>query len=185
MHRGTLNPRIANTSSPHIYADVQEISSQQVFPETKTRWKDQGLHHPLGQSTQQKSDSTFVEQMDIEPIRNPLIAHQKYLSHSNHNPHPRVDQSTKAMKPPNIETYASHHPSFLQSQDCSMSSYSSSGYDSMTQSPSSLNREQIKNDIPQHSNNLQRKDIQQYSTNYDNVRGHLRGQFVSYTNNRN
>ena len=127
----------------------------------------------------------FVEQMDIEPIRNPLIAHQKYLSHSNHNPHPRVAESTKAMKPPNIETYASHHPSFLQPQDCSMSSYSSSGYDSMTQSPSSLNREQTKNDIAQHSNNLQRKDIQHYSTNYDNVRGHLRGQFVSYTNNRN
>ena len=88
MHRGTLNPRIANTSSPHIYADVQEISSQQVVPETKTRWKGQDLQHPLGQSTGQKSDSNFVEQMDIEPIRNPLIAHQKYLSHSNHNPHP-------------------------------------------------------------------------------------------------
>ena len=60
------------------------------------------------------------------------------------------------------------HPA-SPSQDCSMSSYSSSGYDSMTQPPPSLSPDQIPLN---------------YSTNYDNVRGHLRGPFVSYTNKR-
>ena len=109
--------------------------------------------------------------MESEPIRQPLVAHQKYLSQLNTN-NPRQQKYCQLAMQPNEQDNI--NPSTSLSQDCSMSSYSSSGYDSMTQSPPSLSQ-----------NQTSRNQEQQYSTNYDNVRGHLRGPFVSYTNDRN
>ena len=65
-------------------------------------------------------------------------------------------------------------------QDCSMSSYSS-GYDSMTQSPPSSKEGHLST---LSSRNQEASQQPMYSTNYDNVRGNLRGPFVSYTNNK-
>ena len=133
-------------------------------PEHTTSWLHQDLNHPLGRSTAQ-NDFHEAQQMSVDPIRRPILAQQKYLSQlSNSNPQKYCQSAT--MK--SYEQDMLLHPA-SPSQDCSMSSYSSSGYDSMTQPPPSLSPDQIPLN---------------YSTNYDNVRGHLRGPFVSYTNKR-
>ena len=159
-----LTMKIQNASNPHIYAEVQEVS---YHGNPKPNWQRQDLHHPLCQSTLDNEPQP-VQQIASEPIRQPLVVHQKYLSQLNtNNSGQKYCHST--MKPNDIL------PSL--SQDCSMSSYSSSGYDSMTQSPPSLSRS--------HETSQEQPLVNNYSTNYDNVRGHLRGPFVSYTTNRN
>ena len=163
--------KIHNASNPHIYAEVQEVSYH-GNPSPITNWQMQDLHHPLCQSTLDNEPQS-VQQMGSEPIRQPLLVHQKYLSQLNTN-NSGQNYCPSTLKPNERDNI---HPS-SSPQDCSMSSYSSSGYDSMTQSPPSLSRI---HETSQH----QQQPLQHYSTNYDNVRGHLRGPFVSYTNNRN
>ena len=177
-HRSILSPpqatnmTIHNASNPHIYAEVQEVSYH-GNPKPISNWQRQDLHHPLYHSTLDNEPQS-VQEIGSEPIRQPLLVHQKYFSQLNtNNSGQKYCQS--AMKP--INERDNIHPSSSLSQDCSMSSYSSSGYDSMTQSPPSLSRNH-------ETSGIQEQPMQHYSTNYDNVRGHLRGPFVSYTNTR-
>ena len=160
--------KIQNASNPHIYAEVQEVS---YHGNPKPNWQRQDLHHPLCQSTLDNEPQP-VHQIASEPIRQPLVVHQKYLSQLNTNNSGQKYCHSNQLKPNERDNIL---PSL--SQDCSMSSYSSSGYDSMTQSPPSLSRS--------HETSQEQPLVNNYSTNYDNVRGHLRGPFVSYTTNRN
>ena len=118
-------------------------------------WQHQDLHHPLSHSMFDNNPQFNPQSRCLDPIGQPIVSHQKYC-HS------------ATMKP-------NEKP-----QDCSMSSYSS-GYDSMTMSPPSSKGEAIST---LSSRNQEASPQKLYSTNYDNVRGHLRGPFVSYTNHR-
>ena len=156
------------TSNPHIYSEVGEASGNKN-PTSITNWPNQDLPHPLCQSSSE-DNPPMAMQMSTQPIRNPIIAHQKYLTRFNGN-----NSSEKYCNSTNKTNDSNDNRPSILSQDCSMSSYSSSGYDSMTQSPPLSNRNQ---------RTLPITIDKQYSTNYDNVRGHFRGPFVSYTNNR-
>ena len=158
-----INPSIQtrNASNPHIYAEVQELSSY-GSPDFTFNWQQQDLHHPLSQSMSDDHPHFEPQLKCIDPIRQPLVSSQKYCQ-------------SATMKP--MEKTSCQQ---MMNQDCSMSSYSS-GYDSMTQSPPSSKGGHVSTLSSRNQESLQ---PQIYSTNYDNVRGHLRGPFVSYTNNR-
>ena len=101
----------------------------------------------------------------LDPIRQPLVSSHKYQKY--------IPSATMRQN----DSSSCHQ---IIPQDCSMSSYSS-GYDSMTQSPPSSKEGHLST---LSSRNQEASQQQMYSTNYDNVRGHLRGPFVSYTNNK-
>ena len=134
-------------------------------PEFVVNWQHQDLHHPLSQSMSEDNPQFESQSRCLDPIRQPLVSshkHQKYFP-------------SATMK----QNESSNRHQILP-QDCSMSSYSS-GYDSMTQSPPSSKEGHLST---LSSRNQEASQQQMYSTNYDNVRGNLRGPFVSYTNNR-
>ena len=156
--------------------EVQDRSEpfQNTSPLHQDAWQDQTLHHPLSPLSVNPDEESFLS-LNPQPIRNPLVAHQQYLSHTQeHQNRTRKPPIDHHMKYP----YNVTHSNAL-SQDCSMSSHdSSSGYDSMTQSPPSAIRLHQRT-IPK-NHNIQQE--QNYTTNYDNVRGQLRGPFVRYNN---
>ena len=154
-----------NSSNPHIYAEVQELSCY-GSPEFGINWQHQDLHHPLSHSMSDDSSRFDPQSRCIDPIRQPLVSSQKYQKYCQSA---TMKQNEKLNSPQ------------MMPQDCSMSSYSS-GYDSMTQSPPSSKGGPHST---LSSRNQDSSHQQIYSTNYDNVRGHHRGPFVSYTNNRN
>ena len=167
MAQGLPTNRPQYNSNSHIYMEVSELPGNKNAS-LSSGWEDRALYHPLSPLSTDDSEMSFMSQ----PIRKPLIAHQQQLAQQcQNNTNPQKHRQT------NVNDVTcdrkSIHPS-IHTQDCSMSSHSSSGYDSMvSQSPPLVNRNQ--RTIPP-------SNEPQYTANYDNVRGKLRGHFVTYNN---